>query len=317
MLFALLCLSLMVTRALALRARARGKQLSSLNVPFLEDVSPASFCCRGHWLNFFLAGSFVFTGMLWFLLTTMAIGGDSWWWRLMLIFSWAASLAAGMIWRPDAAFNERLGLGLPYVAASYTIVAIVQLSVWSYISTWLSSLLVFVILVGMLGSLLARRVPLSHDQDGNCCTAASTLCRRISAAVRLYRVAAALGLLACAALAALVTLTTADACMAFYNPLSLGTTAVGPITFNTWLSRAWHPPSCPAGPEPCHVYLTVPYNISEAMIVNAHTHPDVPPRAVFYGTSDGAESGNWTMTVPMRRYAAKLEWRGQRDVAQR
>ena len=52
-------------------------------------------------------------------------------------------------------------------------------------------------------------------------------------------------------------------------------------SFGTWLSRQTFPAGC-SSTSPCHVYLGVPHNISDSMLITAHTAVGAPTLTVVF-----------------------------------
>ena len=127
------------------------------------------------------------------------------------------------------------------------------------------------------------------------------------------------GLAAVAVYCIVTTLAMTGGCLAFYNTrVEGGTHAMPVMSFGTWLSRQSFAAGCPdnAG-RPCHVYLSVPTDISTSMMITAHTAVDAPALEVVFRSASSAAGASVATpaTVAMQRFGiGGLESNGDRDV---
>lgn len=262
--------------------------------------------------------------LLFFILSTMGLGNDSWGWRLGLLAGCWVLLAIVLWIRPYGALAMRMRTALPIAAALYAALAAMHLSMWDLAPPAASAFLAFLCLasVGVPSACAPLHPSSTHswtDESmlraipralGRCCERC-----RSGAAERPKRAAAVLA--GCAAVASICVLFTCHTCLNFYGR-DEATVSVGPAGFSTWASRALgsSSPGCPlVDGGPCRVYLTLPANVSESMVVNAHAARGELDLVVLFGQADGGISGSWEAAAQMRSWAlGGLEPRAARDV---
>eukprot|EP00040_Diaphanoeca_grandis_P011084 m.56720 g.56720 ORF g.56720 m.56720 type:complete len:758 (-) comp22284_c1_seq2:334-2607(-) len=228
----------------------------------------------------------------------------------------------------DSRFAGLLLLGLPATCGFYLHAAAVQIAIWDMSEhpgavAFLGYIPLAVVTVHLLcasalrnGDVEARRLSVAIAQSGWVCATPKTWFAVRWAVLRFTMKlrpktfwGVQVGLVVYSALSMVML---ASGCMSYYNTLTPASTkAQVIIAFSTWLTRS-SLTACPAkGGAPCHIYLSAAYNMSDSMIVNAHTAPSQPPLTItFVGGSVGVGANVSMQTYPV----AGLERGGSRDV---
>lgn len=239
------------------------------------------------------------------------------------MFVWLLLAAAITIW-PDTQYIRAVVTGLPFTVGFYLNVATVHLTVWDVWSPVAAGALGFVpLFLGLLYTMTAWAYASDPELRARIMTdpmavSSNPVMQRIRFAARAVKCAATDRPKAYGAMLAgvvlycvLTTLAMTGSCLAAYQTrMEGGTHAMPALSFGTWLSRQTFPAGC-SSDTPCHVYLGVPHNISDSMLITAHTAVGAPPLTVVFQGVVG--------TVPassaMQRFdIAGLEANGERDV---
>jgi hypothetical protein len=274
---------------------------------------------------------FVVAFIVYIMMCIEAMDDLVWTWKFLFVSAvWSILAICIYVW-PTAKFCSGLVSGMPITAAFYVHVGVVHFAVWDVVQLpVLTAVLAFLPLAGVVGCHLvtdtlnragqsAHRIVLGLETSGKLLRRpgawlqARWMALRFTMAKRpklFWGVEAGLALWS-----AMIVLVMSSGCLALYNTrLPAGTHSMELFSFSTWLSRQALDPACPeAGGAPCHVYLSVSYNISSQMFVSAHTHPGVADLVVHFDGTDA--TGGVPANVNMTRYpVAGLEELGKREV---
>ena len=307
---------------------ALNKQLNPLPAPSAMRRCPWRSWAVQIALFVTFGGLFAF----WIYMSLLGFTEDSWaemptTWAFVIIW---VLLAVATVAFPDALYVRAVVASLPGVIGFYLNTGIVHLAVWNIWTAAAAGVVGFVPLAtGVTYMLTAGLLKADPDLRARVLTdpkfvQSNPVVARLRFGWRAVRCSAAArprtyagSLLAVAAYCTITTLAMTGGCLAFFNTrVEGGTHAMPVMSFGTWLSRQKFAAGCPDDQRgrPCHVYLSVPTNISTAMMITAHTAVGHPGLEVVFRPTGSASAGPMA-TVAMQRFGiGGLESNGDRLV---
>jgi len=242
--------------------------------PMSEGVRRCRRCCQCAAVGVWVAQAFG-----WIVLCLLTVGSAKAWYWVAVCVMWVC-VAAVTLYMPRTVFSQQVVRGSVVAGGFWLSVALLQLSMWSYVSPFLGWALMSVPTLIAGWWWLCEHITSMDNKDilssrgGSRYLHVRRVCksgtRGLAAAPRKLRLSAAAVVVGWLVYCAMVAALTAHSCMAFYNDQMAGGVYLGPIRYSSAATR-WGQEHCKLG-SLCHVYLTVAENVSSSVYVNAHTH---------------------------------------------